>query len=219
MTMVIFYAYIGMRREFMLLRETRKRETKKLIFEQALKLFHANGYDCVTVQQIADACGIAKGTFFNYFAKKEDILLHLGESQLDQLSEMIQQLEGRLETRELIETIFGEMLQRYSGQEELMRMAVMEVLRSAALLQSESRSIMLLQKELEGIVKRAKERGGLISSRDSSSVASALTGVYFQVLMFSMMDDGMKADYPERLKEQLQIVWDGVTSRKGMMGS
>lgn len=200
----------------MLLRETRKRETKQLIFEKAVGLFHANGYDAVTVQQIADACGIAKGTFFNYFAKKEDILLHLGESQLDRLNEMIGQLEGKLETRELIETIFEEMLRRYSQQEDLMRQVVVEMFRSAALLQSESQSILLLRKEVEGIVDRAKEQGRLGSAWSSWAVASALTGVYFQVLMFGMMDNGNASSYSERLKEQLLLVWEGVANREGM---
>lgn len=54
-----------------MLREVQKQDTKQLIFIQAIKLFKEKGYDHVTVQEIASTCGIAKGTFFNYFSKKK----------------------------------------------------------------------------------------------------------------------------------------------------
>ncbi|XOS92284.1 TetR/AcrR family transcriptional regulator [Brevibacillus laterosporus] len=38
---------------------------------QALKLFKEKGFENVTVEEITKACGIAKGTFYNYFPKKK----------------------------------------------------------------------------------------------------------------------------------------------------
>ena len=54
-----------------MLRETRKKELKELIFLKAVQLFQERGYENVTVQDITTACGIAKGTFFNYFPKRK----------------------------------------------------------------------------------------------------------------------------------------------------
>ena len=57
------------------LRERKRRETLHRIAETALKLFIANGYDATTLDDIAEAAGISRRTFFYYFKSKEEILL------------------------------------------------------------------------------------------------------------------------------------------------
>ena len=56
-------------------RETKRRETHRRITETALKLFTQNGYEATTLDEIAEASGIARRTFFHYFRSKEEIIL------------------------------------------------------------------------------------------------------------------------------------------------
>jgi AcrR family transcriptional regulator len=56
-------------------RETKRRETHGRIADAAMKLFLERGYDETTLDEIADAAGISRRTFFYYFASKDDILL------------------------------------------------------------------------------------------------------------------------------------------------
>lgn len=56
------------------LRDRKKSKVRTAIYEAALRLFEAEGYDAVSVERIATEAGIAKGTFFNHFASKADIL-------------------------------------------------------------------------------------------------------------------------------------------------
>ena len=61
------------------LRERKRRETLQRIAEVGLKLFLANGYEATTLDEIAEAAGISRRTFFYYFKSKDEILLaHLG---------------------------------------------------------------------------------------------------------------------------------------------
>ena len=68
-------------------RERKKRETRQRLLSAALRLFRDQGYDATTVEQIADAADVAKGTFFNYFETKEAILPALATWRLRQLED------------------------------------------------------------------------------------------------------------------------------------
>ncbi len=58
------------------------------LLETALHLFLTRGYDRVAVQDITDAVGVAKGTFYHYFGSKADLLAEVCEWQVDALFEM-----------------------------------------------------------------------------------------------------------------------------------
>lgn len=68
-------------------RERKKQETRQRLMGVALRLFREHGYDATTVEKIAEAADVAKGTFFNYFEAKEAILPALVEWRLQQLEE------------------------------------------------------------------------------------------------------------------------------------
>ena len=58
-------------------RDLQALETHKKVTDTAMKLVKEHGYDRVTISQICEACGVAKGTFYSYFTSKKDILIDL----------------------------------------------------------------------------------------------------------------------------------------------
>ena len=65
-------------------RERKKGETRERIFNAACKLFRHKGFDATTIDDIAEKADVAKGTFFNYFPRKEAVLGFLSEMWVDE---------------------------------------------------------------------------------------------------------------------------------------
>jgi AcrR family transcriptional regulator len=61
------------------LRERKKRQMRETIAGAAMALFEADGFDAVTVADIARAADVSGKTIFNYFPAKEDLVFHIDE--------------------------------------------------------------------------------------------------------------------------------------------
>lgn len=87
--------------------EFRRREEE--ILQKAQDLFIEHGEDKVTVEMIADAVGIGKGTIYKHFETKDEIYLRLMIRYEDQLSEVFDQLEasGDKDRARLAKEYFG----------------------------------------------------------------------------------------------------------------
>jgi AcrR family transcriptional regulator len=57
------------------------------ILEAAEALFQSCGYEATSVDQIVQATGVAKGTFYYYFRSKKDVLAALASQLVDRMAE------------------------------------------------------------------------------------------------------------------------------------
>src|SRR5690606_18830503 len=116
------------------------------------------GFHQVTVEEITAACGIAKGTFFNYFPKKEHILLEIGDSHLPLLTQIIDRYrEGDLKARLL--GIFRELIDIYADHSELLRLALAETVSTAIRTEREAANLAVMQESIRRIIEEAAASG------------------------------------------------------------
>lgn len=74
------------------LRERKKQHTRAAISAAALRLFLADGFDAVSVVDIAAAAEVSKRTLFKYFPAKEDLVVHRFADHVDEAARTV---EGR----------------------------------------------------------------------------------------------------------------------------
>lgn len=75
-------------------RQRRGAETRVRLFRCALQLFAERGYSNVTVEDITEAADVGKGTFFNYFESKDQVLSVMAEIQLGKVKEALTMAEA-----------------------------------------------------------------------------------------------------------------------------
>jgi AcrR family transcriptional regulator len=62
-----------------------KEQIRAAIINTAISLFREKGYDHVSIDEITKKVGIAKGTFYNFFPSKKDVLLIWSAQKFQQM--------------------------------------------------------------------------------------------------------------------------------------
>ncbi|GAA4609126.1 AcrR family transcriptional regulator [Actinoplanes octamycinicus] len=71
------------------LRERKKMATRMALHEAAVRLAAERGADNVTIDAIAEAAGVSRRTFTNYFANKEEVFYYRDAYRMKRLCESI----------------------------------------------------------------------------------------------------------------------------------
>ena len=62
------------------------------IFAEAVRIFRAKGYHATSMQNIADAVGLQKGSLYHYIATKEELLFKIFERSTGALSKQLEEI-------------------------------------------------------------------------------------------------------------------------------
>jgi AcrR family transcriptional regulator len=185
-------------------RERRKKELKELIFQKSVELFAEKGFDQVSVDEITKACGVSKGTFYNYFPSKQAVLLYLGSSQMELVLQAIEESSGDEDLKERLLKVFGGLFSRLGEKTELMKLVMRQFLNSSTLMSEEYNTIVSFHQSL---VKLLTETCNL------QEAASLLIACYFQLVMTWLSSDLEISVIQTSFEEQLNIIWEGIQRR------
>jgi AcrR family transcriptional regulator len=80
----------------------KRRRVHDTVSKAAIKVFAARGFDQTTVEEIAQATGISRRTFFRYFASKDDLLAQTAVSYGAALQSAIESCPAEMSPFEVI---------------------------------------------------------------------------------------------------------------------
>lgn len=171
-------------------REEKKRATRQNIIDCALELFAEQGYETTTVQQITERAGVAKGTFFNYFDNKEEVLCDVQFLVAEEEISKIQFNQGPIIP--LMREGLMEMQRRLPFNKSLMLAMFQCTFMNKKLLESEKIKNEEFKQAVILIIQTAQARGEITGTMPAEMIVDLAIQTYRGVLLywaFGMGDD------------------------------
>lgn len=193
-------------------RERKKEETKERIFQAAMGLFQEKGFDATTVEEICEAADVAKGTFFNYFPRKEAALGYLAEQWLAEAEERATVILAEPgPALDKLLAMFTEFAAFYEQERGLARPLVQEWTRQ---LYSGDAVCLRWQELGANVVRRLQECGEINPAVDATRAHQLLESVYHGTVQ--QWVEATPPPYPltTELRERLLLVVEGLKPRR-----
>lgn len=194
-------------------RERKKEETRRRIFEAAIALFREKGFEATTVDEITEKADVGRGTFFNYFPKKESVLSFLSADRLAAAKENADALlADPAPAREKLIHLYLLAAGAWEQDRELSQFVFGEWLRRAFAPTADTE---LGWRELvHALLEQGRASGQLRAGVDHDRADSLLTSVYMTTLFQWLFcpAECMPHDFDLRaeLRIRLEIVFDGL---------
>ncbi|WP_297735558.1 TetR/AcrR family transcriptional regulator [uncultured Maricaulis sp.] len=173
------------------LRDRKKQALRQAIYDAGLQLFERDGYDAVSVAMITRELKIAKGTFFNHFPNKADILAEWYETTM--MASLAAALPGGLSPIErLVERIHSGGAEAAKAP-ELWRAKNAEATRTASIQDAEYRVDTAfracLLDEIQSAMQDRVWRSDVAPDALADLVAALATGTWREVMIANRVAD------------------------------
>ena len=160
-------------------RERKKQATRDAIFKTAQKLFNQKGFEKTSVADITERVDIAQSTFFNYFPRKEDILVEIFKRELPFLKEKCQEIlasDVPIETK--IHNIFATTTKIAAKNESISRAMLIKNFSSFSNKNYNGVFFEGFRSVLSLVLKKGQEEGHIRSDVPAIKLANMLEGVF-----------------------------------------
>lgn len=193
-------------------RERKKEETKERIAEVALQLFRRQGVDATTIEDICAKADVAKGTFFNYFPRKEAVFAFLSESWVVAAEQKIADALSRgAPAFKKIRDVFVDIARFYEEDRALSKHMALEWTRE---MYEPGNALCRRWDALgEHVMRHLQEQGELRADVDPRRAHRVLEDVYHGTI--TMWLDSPEPPFPlqDELRKRLNLVVQGLAPR------
>jgi AcrR family transcriptional regulator len=187
------------------LREKKKLQVEHKITHSALQLFEKNGYDSVSIDDIAETAEVSKSTFYNYFATKEAVLVKLSMNSVNNVKESLAKAPDQDNPVEMIRQSFHCLIDDiYSWRNVAREAAMISVYNEAA--------HVTINNLIVDYVDSAQKKGIFRNDFDCGTITRSLMGIYY-IAIFGLDPKISKKECKKQLDITFSFLLDGIISK------
>ncbi len=193
-------------------RERKKEETKQRILKAAFDLFRKRGVDETTVDEICDKADVAKGTFFNYFPRKEAVFGSLSEIWMADVERDVGEIltKGGPAWKKMLD-VFVTCAGYYEEDRELSKHMVVEWTRG---MHDPDNEVCGRWDELGlHVVRQLQAKGELRRDLDAARAHQVLSDVYHSTIVMWLEAPQPPFPLKDELRKRLTLVMNGLAPR------
>lgn len=166
------------------LREAQKRLTLDKLIDAARAVFHAKGYNAATIDDIVDAAGASRGTFYLYFHSKGEVLGKIfAEEHIDAVLQLFESFPAEVTPKSLQDWIEG-YLELYQRDRLTIRAWIQAGSREAELRASSLAMMDRVVDTLAAKVFSTRKAEGLAGAKREARIRSLLMFVQMQEIAY-----------------------------------
>ncbi|MCZ9882771.1 TetR/AcrR family transcriptional regulator [Arthrobacter sp. B2a2-09] len=180
------------------LRPARTNATKQRLFDASMELIGERGAAGVTVDEIAAAAGVSKGTVYYNFGSKSDLIAQLLRHGVDIMLGRLQTIEGlHADPLEAMEAMLGKAMDFMDDYPSFARLWISENWRTPS---EWGKLFVELRSELLGVIGAAIEKVAATYTVDTGIARGSLEAAMFGAIFVVGLD--RQTYNPERTREQ-----------------
>jgi AcrR family transcriptional regulator len=193
-------------------RERKKLETQQKLIKAAIELVSEHGVFDVTVEQITERADVGKGTFFNYFPTKEDLLGSIFRAKKEQLVMVSDLMREATDTKEALKKLVI-----FAINEPKRTPKMVQSIFSAAMTRPEVREpfCALINEGLNAIkvgLERGQQLGQVRADIEALEMAKFLRQILIGTQAVWAITDPT-SDLEERISLAFEIFWRGIEAQ------
>jgi len=188
--------------------------TEERIVTAALQLCAKKGFEKTSVESITRRARVAKGTFYNFFEKKEDVLLHfLDREYAKSEAEIAQKRSDQQTFIDQIELSVSSYIRHIFSDREFTKVLIKE--RIGNIGTGRNKNELRLMEEIFRSIERAKGQREIRPDVDSRRLTEMIFALYTMYVIY--WTNGFiktKKECVARIKEAVQYILNGVETTK-----
>ncbi len=192
------------------LREQKKEQKKETILNESINLFLQKGFEQTSIDDITRCAKVAKGSFYSFFEKKEDVLLYYIDRELLKSRHEIQlKMCKAKDTIEKLEILILSYITNIFKNRDFARILVRE--RIGRLGTGKNWNELVLMQNIKQILEEAQANGEIrkgVDMENSSHMVFAIFTMYTIYWLNGIIKT--KAKCVEKVKEVLRMLFDGI---------
>ncbi|MFJ6214787.1 TetR/AcrR family transcriptional regulator [Streptomyces sp. NPDC092296] len=192
-------------------RERNKQRVKERLYQSALSLFAEQGYEHTSIDEIAERADVARGTFFNYFQRKEDLIAAWGDQRRERLQQGIRESMNteNIETAAYLDRCMTVLSALNNEEREVTRAMLVAWVKTGRPILEEPYAAEIFAEA----VRTGLSRGDLAADADPERVGNLLRDAYLGTLYRWVRQPNDHFQLYMELRAVVSIVLNGITRR------